>query len=183
MADNTRAGRPPLALAVSLSPSYPSRGERGYPEGNASMAAVGLPSADLSMESILFELAMICFSLQTLLFSIIDLLCLLSPVRRLWPWFVPGAVKGPPETVWHCDSVRFLFMLPVPCSALKWLCLAPLQVGSRVRLRSVPLLTTVKASIHWNLFPAWLLLSQGGKDSWSLHLFSKKLASIVSEWN
>lgn len=94
-----------------LSPPFSPPTERGRCDGgNASMADVGLPSGDLSMESILFELAMICFSLQTLLFSIIDLPCLLSPVRHLWPWFAPGAVKGLPETVWHCDWIQFPLM-------------------------------------------------------------------------
>ena len=70
-------------LLLFLSPFLPSHGERGCHRGNASVADVGLPLGDLSMGNISFELAKIRFSLQTLLFGIIDLLCLLSPIRCL----------------------------------------------------------------------------------------------------
>lgn len=57
---------------------------------------------------------------------------------------------------------------------LKWFCLAPLQVGSRVRLRSVPLLTTIKASYPLESLPC-MAPAVPGREGLS------KLASLLQE--
>lgn len=71
-----------LFLSLPLPHSLPAR-RRGSPSDKVDMADVGLPSGVLPVEDILFKFAMICFLLQMLLFSVIDLLFLLSHVRCL----------------------------------------------------------------------------------------------------
>lgn len=121
---------PALGLAVS-SPDFPPHSplpRREYHSGSVNVASVGLPSRALSMKTVLPEFAMVRFILQTLLFSIIDLLCPLSHIGYLWPWFAPGAAEKPPETVWCGDWMQFLFMFAdALCPVLNWT--VPLQRG------------------------------------------------------
>ena len=120
-----RGIHPPLLLSFSLPVSHsPLPRREGCPSDKVDMAEVGLASGALHMEDLLSKFAMICFSLQTLLFSIIDLFCLLSHVRCLWPCFAPQAVEKLPETVWHwiefssswCLQRPFSFCLEMACA-------------------------------------------------------------------
>lgn len=117
----------PLAPAIyfPISLAYSPLLWRGCHWANVKWQMWGFHQAPWAQRP-LYLFAMICFLLQTLLFSIIDLLC-------LWPWFAAGAVKGVGalETVWYYTEFNSSLRLHMPsCFTLKCFILLQWSWGS-----------------------------------------------------